>query len=523
MRDNFSLFMNLKPTVGFYFSIWGFLIFIYLIVRAVKLPMTCDEAQTCLTFSRFSVLEIITYSRSAIPNNHIFHTLLIKFFTTTFGMKLWVCRLPNLLGFIIYYFFCFKILTLNLILDKSISKKSPAQIVALAVGIIILVCNPYLLDFFSLARGYGLACAFMMGSIYFALLFLTNKNTKTLLFSLALGVLSVYTNFTTLNYFVAAWILLVFEICSEALFVHHLTLKNLNKPSNLNQNLKSEIWDYTIILIFSAALLAALSYLPITEMRATNQFIFWGTKGFYEDTFSTLTDSLMYGSWYFGQFTASVLRIITLLLLSGVVILVFIEIKKKKIDAFREPFVFTFILLAVTVVVNIAQHIIVHTPYLQTRTALFFFPLAALPIVLSFKELAESRKKIFYGIVPLFSLLWAFHFFHSINTRYCYEWWYDADTKKILTYLKKEYDNDPEKKKIKLATFSWMMPSFMFHIVEEGRSGWIEVPSSNSTVHPQGMQYYYTFDSEAEVLKKYFQLIKDYGGRVLLKRKENMK
>ena len=255
-------------------------------------------------------------------------------------------------------------------------------------------------------------------------------------------------------------------------------------------------------------------------MRATNQFVFWGTKGFYEDTFETLTNSLMYGSSYFGESTTLILRILTLILLAGTGILAMIEWRKKKTDAFKEPFVFTFILLIATVVVNITQHIVVHTPYLQTRTALFFFPLAALPIVLAFKELAVSRKNIFYSIVPLFSLLWAFHFFYNINTRFCYEWWYDANTKKILTYLKNEYDNDPQKKKIKLGTFSWMMPSFLFHIEEEGRSGWIEVPASESTLHPAGMQYYYTFDSEADALKNDFQVIKDYGGRVLMKRKE---
>lgn len=501
--------MNLKSSIGFYFFIWGLLIFIYLIVRAVKIPMTCDEAQTCLTFSRFSILEIISYSRSTIPNNHIFHTLLVKFFTNIFGMKLWVCRLPNLLGFIIYYYFCSKILTYNLFPINSDKKISASQIIGLTTGIFVLVCNPYLLDFFSLARGYGLACAFMMGSIYYSVLFLNRKNNRALIFAVSFGVLSVYTNFTTLNFFAAAWFLLV-------IFV--LNFWNIDRRNK--KNIKSNVLIPLSCLFFSGVVLAALSYLPIIRMRAANEFVFWGTKGFYEDTFTTLTNSLMYGSWYFGTSTALVLRIITEIFLSGVFILTIIEFRKNQFSAFKTPFVFTFILLVTTILVNIVQHYIFQTPYLQTRTALFFFPLTALPIVLSFKELAERRKKIFYGIVPAFGLLCAFHFFHSINTRYCYEWWYDASTKKILTYLKNEYDNDPEKKKIKLGTFSWMMPSFLFHIEEEGRSGWIDVPEHNGKIHPQGMKYYYTFDSELDSLKNDFQVVKDYGGRVLMKRKE---
>lgn len=474
----------------FYFFFSGFIIFIYLIVRAIKLPMTCDEVKTCLEYSRDSVGEIMSYSRSAVPNNHIFHTLLVKFFTNIFGMKALVCRLPNLLGFVMYFYFCYKILNLG--------ENKRGSSIPIVLGLLLLVGNPYLLDFFSLARGYGLACAFMMGSIYFALNFLKSQENKTILLSALFGVLSVYTNFTTLNFYVALCLLL-------GIFIIIQPKKNLSALS---------------ILLVCSTVLADLSYFPIVRMRATNQFVFWGSKGFYEDTFKSLTDSLMYGSWYFGHNTANVFRILILLLLFAVGIFVTFAFKKLKAETFKTPFVFAFLLLITTVITNIAQYYVVHTPYLQTRTALFFFPLADLPIALCCQNLEQINRKAFNIVAFILGLPFAYHFFSHINTNSCYEWWYDASTKKVLTYLENEYQNDPEKKKIKLATFSWMMPSFLFHIQEEGRESWINIPESNGKIHPEGMNYYYTFDSEIDSLKDKFEVEKNYGGRSLMKRKK---
>ncbi len=486
----------------FSFFLGGFVILVYLIVRAVKVPMTCDEVKTCLEYSRDSFSQIVSYSRSAVPNNHILHTLLVKFFTNIFGMTALVCRIPNLLGFIVYFYFSYKItngFNKNGLIDNGLidnRQKNQASVIQSSVSLLLLVGNPYFLDFFSLARGYGLACAFMMSSIYFALQYLKTQKNKPIFFSALFGVLSVYTNFTTLNFYVALCFLLGVFIIIE----------------------RKNFFQLAILFAFTV-LLAALSFLPITRMRATNQFVFWGNKGFYEDTFKSLTDSLMYGSSYFGAHTIAFFRIIALFLLFLVGVFCVLDFRKNKLLAYQTPFVFAFILLVTTVVVNISQYYIVHTPYLQTRTALFFFPLAALPIALLFSNLYEKNKKILNVVALVAGLPLAYHFFSHINTHSCYEWWYDSDTKKVLKYLEKEYQNDPEKKKIKLATYSWMMPSFLFHIEEEGREWWINVPESNGKIHPAGMNYYFTFDSEVPALKDQFDVVKKLGGRVLMKRK----
>ena len=63
-----------------------------------------------------------------------------------FGYTEFALRLPNVLAFFLYAWFCLKILGL--------SKSSFIKLVSVAICLL----NPYLIEFFSLARGYAFDC-----------------------------------------------------------------------------------------------------------------------------------------------------------------------------------------------------------------------------------------------------------------------------------------------------------------------------------------------------------------------------
>jgi len=63
-------------------------------------------------------------------------------------------RLPNILAHVVY-----------LICTLVLLKRFQHTILQIA-GFVILNLNPFFLDFFFLARGYGLALAFLMMSLY---------------------------------------------------------------------------------------------------------------------------------------------------------------------------------------------------------------------------------------------------------------------------------------------------------------------------------------------------------------------
>jgi len=493
----------------------GALIFIYLLIRAVRLPMTCDEVQTCLAFSRYSVPEIMTYSRSAIPNNHIFHTLLVKLFTNIFGMKLLVTRLPNLLGFITYYYFCCR-LVLEFTSKPVEGLSKFGYWASVIIPMLILVANPYLLDFFSLARGYGLACGLMMGSVYYALCYCEESSQRFLFLSLLLGALAVYANLTVLNYFVALWVLLLMSIGYST-----LALREDRKmgTSRIDYTYR-EMWIHFGMTVGIGLVLAAALYLPIVRMRETNQFVFWGSKGFYQDTFVTLVNGLAYHGDYFHADPTPYICGLILVLLFVCVCFAGVLFGQYRLGSLYLPPMFMFGLLFGSIVVNILQHWLVGTLYLQTRTALFFFPLGALVISQLIGTLMGSGARIVTIPCYVIGMAVFLHLVFSMNLKSCWEWWYDMDTREVLNYLEDQYKQDPQKKKIKLATNDLMQPSFWFHVSEEGREPWVNIPAWDNHVQKDStIDYYYTFASEYGELKGEYDMVKDYGGRFLLRRR----
>lgn len=95
----------------------------YIILRAVKIPVTHDEAGTILNYASRSIYSIITYE-DPIPNNHLLNTLLIKFSISVLGLNEFACRLPNLIGGFMYLWFGIKIS--NLFSQKNNSNLFPS-------------------------------------------------------------------------------------------------------------------------------------------------------------------------------------------------------------------------------------------------------------------------------------------------------------------------------------------------------------------------------------------------------------
>ena len=167
---------------------------IFMVKRTAEAAFTFDEAATYLNYISASPVAIFNFNSA---NNHLVNTLLAKLAWTLGGSSEFVLRLPNLLAFAVYLLFSF------LILDRFVKNK----IIAVC-GYLLLSLNPYVLDFFSLCRGYGLSLAFLMASLFFFFCFLDNavKNKpdrhRLLNLSLAAAALAVLSNFSLLNVYV---------------------------------------------------------------------------------------------------------------------------------------------------------------------------------------------------------------------------------------------------------------------------------------------------------------------------------
>ena len=381
--------------------------------KAYAISFTYDESATWLEQIYRSVWEIITYK---YPNssNHLFNTLYMRFASIYFGSSAFALRGLSWFSHIIYIFFSIKILQ---------TLKNGWLIIP---GFILLNVNPYLLDYFSLARGYGLALAMMITSIYYFILYIHRQKQWLQAVALLFGMLAVLANFSWLNYFLAlAGALLTFNFI-------------------LNYQKKQFFWSFlrSIVPMFVAsALLFTIIFLPIKKLATTGQFFFGGKKGFWQDTiFSLVTDSIYIKSA--GAF-AWPLFLIVLIVFSLSVIFLFIKLIRAK--SWNIPGVVYYLLL-IPCIAGLSvelQHIILGTLYLTDRTALMFIPLYFLFVVFVLDELSSIRLTSFFvkTITIASCVLTTVFFLYVLNITGVREFFYDSSTEKMLTDLGK---NVPE-------------------------------------------------------------------------------
>lgn len=396
------------------------LLFSYTTYKAIHLSITWDEAYSYLEYVRNTIfIEEAPGGMSA--NNHWLNTWLCIYFVKWFGVNEFVLRLPSLIAHILFLYS-------SATLVKSFSDK---WIVILSFLIINL--NPYLLDFFSLSRGYALSVSLMLWSILYLYKYLSNDyKIKYAAFSLIIGALAVMANFVLLNYFVVLFALL---FCFEV-YYHYTT------PQHKEEKWKSIIIRFSIINHLFA--IAVLFIVPkLFKLRAADALYYGLNNGFWQDTVYTSVQSFLYGLDYGRLFPIALKAIIVLIIFAGILYSL-AQIIKKQQNA-NSLFIFSLVLLIVlTALSTIVQHKFLHTLYLFDRTTLFYMVLMPLLFVFTLIYLVKNIKYK-QVVLSVFCLVFLFHSVRAFNFSYVWEWKANADIKKIM--------KDIENQKTKLSEF----------------------------------------------------------------------
>jgi 4-amino-4-deoxy-L-arabinose transferase-like glycosyltransferase len=166
-------------------DLWLDVLFLLLIAGLIRFfwlerPLEHDEAFTYYVFGRLPLrYAIADYS---YPNNHIFHTLLLKLAVGLFGNASWVMRLPA-------YLFGTAIAPLVYAFARQCTHKRTASLLAGS----LVALYPYMVQYSVNARGYSLAAAFTVMAAWLAWNVMQQKNRLLwLLFSLTI-ILGLYT------------------------------------------------------------------------------------------------------------------------------------------------------------------------------------------------------------------------------------------------------------------------------------------------------------------------------------------
>ncbi|MEN8929502.1 MAG: hypothetical protein ABF242_00755 [Flavobacteriales bacterium] len=161
------------------------LVFIFLVMRAIYVPLVHDELATFFYYIQPFEYNPLT-GANPDANNHILNSFLGAISHNLFGYSALSFRLPNVLSFVFYAFFVFKI-------GEKLRHEIPkwAFYIALLFGI-------YFIQFFALSRGYGMSMAFLIGSIYYTLCLYEKPKFKLVLFNSLFLILGLFANMALL-------------------------------------------------------------------------------------------------------------------------------------------------------------------------------------------------------------------------------------------------------------------------------------------------------------------------------------
>ncbi len=495
-----------------YWSI-GLVLFIYLALRCYYIPITHDEAGTFLEYVVMP-LQNTLLCVPASATNHILHTLLVKGTTELFGNHVFFIRLPVLLSYILYFYFSLQLL-------QKLTKK-PFWIV---IGIALLNFHPYLLEFFSLSRGYGLGIAFMMGSVLYAFDYFNGcQNLKRSLLSIVFAALAIYSNFTFGFYYLALAMLLL---------IHSVFLKYRLKVMDFSVKPEKVVWPVSGVSL----ILALVTIVPLKNLIEGQAFYMGGHTGFMADTVGSLIRWNLYGQQYFEGWDLQIIAAIVLPLLFAAflwaIVGYFLHYRSKSIwvlDEKNEKSYFSLsasrlqnlmglqIFSALLVGIIVLQEFYVfffEGKYAVGRTALYLLPLAVWVLItfsLYFQRFLFVRITVFF-----FAAILTFHLLQTLNIRQSYEWILDADTAAMLDFV--EGEARAEQKTLSLGVHWLMSPSAEFYSHTQSQPN-IEVHSGKRLITNKYDYYYVHRKFAGEYFLENYSIVRYFGNdRIWLLRK----
>jgi hypothetical protein len=374
--------------------------------RAYNIGMTCDESYSFTRYVDHPYLDIIFYHNIIIlPNNHVLNTIGMKFFSSLFGCHAFVLRLTNLIAFTCYCLFFLHWL------------RKRCEAVSFFAFFALLFLNPYLLDFFILARGYGLGTCLMMMSLFAADLLRTKTNIRTAdyFLPLTLAMLSVWANFAFLNFYLG--------------FIASIEVLIIYQYFRLQRNFKQLMFPQIPVFVVSTLLLL-LIYQPMHKIIAAHQ-LYGGMDGFWHDT----VQSLILSSFYETHYPQWVLFLTNSFIAASVFLslIIIIYSATKGMAILKDELFHAVCCLLIPALANTAEHWLFNTEFPEDRTGVYYIPLYAFFLIMLLRRLPF---KINMAVSYLLTVLVAINFFLNTSMRYVVEWKYDTNTGKMMNDLK---------------------------------------------------------------------------------------
>jgi len=439
------------------------------IYRAATTPFTIDES---LSFA------IFTWDPEwgAKANNHWLNTTLMRWCSGLLGDSEISLRLPNVLAHAVFLLSTLGIVRLV----------RPPEL--RVVGFMLFAANLFVLDFFSLARGYGLAIAAETVSLY---LFVQGcsrwARPEVGLYvglSAAAGAVAVLANYSFLNYYlplvaVGAWVLL-----SDA---------SLHRPTRRHV-------PRTLGFLAANAAVLAIVVPRIFRLRRAGQLYVGGSRGFIVDTLASLVRASLYE-----RHSSALTGQLVCIAVVGVFLALMIEGATQWWGG-RQDTRFTTLaaVLGAAVALPVGQHLVLRTVYPIERAALFYVPLFAATLLFALAswlgDLGRGWKRsALIGLTVVTTVALGWHFARHYKLGSSFTWWHDAHNTEVLRVVSRDHDRAFPGQPVTLRVSSILIPSFNFYRITRHYT-WL-VPLEREPITRADAQYIYAFEEDLDTVR----------------------
>jgi hypothetical protein len=328
------------------------LLFSYTAVRAHTVSFSYDESYTFMQHVRKGMFYQQDYDQMG-GNHHLLNVWGMWASMKLLGTSEIALRLPNLLAYVLYLY-----------ATARIAITAQWAITAIAC-FILLNAHPYLIDFFSLARGYGLACGFMMMSLWQAWRFFeVDRSVRRLAIATAFASLAAMSHVIMINY------LLAFSLAFFVLGVWRARTTGVGP------------WTKHLLALSGIAVLGLAVILPNALGLFQGGSLNFGCDELWNCSVRSIAEKVIYHVDYGEPALDTMAKVITYA--SGWCLLVLLFVWWKKTWEQSLTMLFGLLVLGACLLSFWFQHQLFGVPLPQTRTGLFLLPLAAFVVVVAF-------------------------------------------------------------------------------------------------------------------------------------------
>jgi hypothetical protein len=408
------------------------LLIVYVFSRSYLLSFTHDESLSFALIKGDNAL-------GETANNHYINSQLMLFMSNVFGDVEWLLRIPNVISLILYVFASIQIINLF----------KPNNWL-IFTGFVLFILNPYQLDFFSLARGYGISMGCIMVSLlYYLKNCFQEYSLKHYWIAMFFASIAVGANLSVINFYLILYLLF-----------------QLNHLKNVDYSIKAFLNTKLIVinLIFILPIYLALNRLIELSERGE---LYFGTDNLFDSLNSIIISSLYNNRTFDIESTTQIIGVfISFILFSSLILSIFYLIKKK--DSLIVHLTFMVCTISVGILL---ERILFAVNYPDGRTLLYLIPLI---VVWTFSTLSalvyslrsHKMKLIISGVFFLLIIpFYTYNFAVNINWKQTFDWRYDADTKKIVLLIADDSNEHKKQQDQIIISSNWLLsPTLNYYI-----------------------------------------------------------